>query len=588
MAVDTAERLPSVEKPWLNDRRNFSEKALKTDFAKDTIYNVVRNNNANNPDITAINFFGRKITYGKLLDTIDKAACAFEKAGVKKGDVVPVCCATIPEMVFCIYALNKLGATVHTIDPRRSKDFIKNAVDISSSTVFVFIDLVYPLIRSVIHEMDIKTFVSVSADDDLPFVLKKLKKLKDPAPKIDFGKNLVDWKTFLKTGAEKKSYTAKYGENDNVAITYTGGTTGDPKGVIIGVDGFNAIAESFNNCGVPYTRGIDRFLDIIPAFASYGIVASLHMPLALGLELIIIPKFDVNKVGYYFKKYKPHHTLMVPAHYEMLMNSKEMKNGFRLDFLKTAGTGGDTMNVGLEDKLNGFLKERGCPNPISQGYGMSEVSSAATCYCNGNFKSLSVGYPLLYTTVSVFKPGTTEECTYNEEGEVCMTGPAVMKGYYQNEEETRKVLITHPDGKVWVHSGDLGIIDEDGYIFIKGRIKRMITRWDGHKIFPSTIEDYLSKFDDIDNSGVIGVQDPGKEQGQIAFAVIQLKEGADADKVLANLKVSMEEDLEQRGRPSLIKFITERLPLTEMGKIDYQSLVKNYDPDDKDIITLDF
>lgn len=173
------------------------------------------------------------------------------------------------------------------------------------------------------------------------------------------------------------------------------------------------------------------------------------------------------------------------------------------------------MNAGLESKLNGFLRERGCKYPLSQGYGMSEVSSAASCCCNGNFKSLSVGYPLLTTNVAIFKLGTTEELDYGEEGEICISGPYAMLGYLNNPEETEKVMVTHPDGTVWVHSGDLGCMDEDGFIFIKGRIKRMITCFDGHKIFPVQIESVIGMVNDVQSCAVVGVADTMPCEGGI-------------------------------------------------------------------------
>ena len=303
------------------------------------------------------------------------------------------------------------------------------------------LDVFYDKLKDALEKADLDQIIIISVDTSMPAMVRFVKQFKMPAPKIPEEGNVIHWKTFAATGDSdpETTYTARYGENDCVAITMTGGTTGLPKGVMLSNDGFNAVAVSFEYCGVNYTRD-QRFLDIIPMFASYGIVASLHMPLYLGLELVVIPKFDAEKVGHYIKKYKPAHTLMVPAHYEKLMNSKEMKNGFDLSFFETAGTGGDTMNAGTEAKLNGFLKEHGGRFPLSQGYGMSEVSSAASCYCNGHFRSLSVGYPILMNTISIFKPETDEELGYDVEGEICMTGPSNMLGYL-NQQMTLPIFL---------------------------------------------------------------------------------------------------------------------------------------------------
>ena len=561
----------SVTKPWL---KYFSDEAVNAELPRETIYEHILKNNDAHRSNTAINYFGGKISYGELLDTADNCAASFAELGVKSGDMVACCSATIPELAFALYGLNKLGAAMVALDPRRSASEIKQFIISSGANILLLLDLAYEHLTDMLAELNLDRIIIISADNYMPFAVRVLKQLKMPAPEIPLVGRTISWKEFLKLGKGKTVEAAKYGKNDLAAVTLTGGTTGMPKGVMLSNDGFNAVAMDFRYCGVEYTRH-QRFLDIIPAFSSYGIVASLHMPLSLGLEIVMIPKFDADKVGHLVKKYKPSHTLLVPAHYEKLMNSKEMKNGFDLSFFQTAGSGGDTMNAGLEAKLNGFLRDHGCKYPLSQGYGMSEVSSAVSCCCNGNFKSLSVGYPLLTATVAIFKPGTTEELDFGEEGEICITGPSVMLGYLNNPEETEKVMVKHPDGTVWVHSGDLGCMDSDGFIFIKGRIKRMITRFDGHKIFPVQIESILGMHEAVQSCAVVGVNDSEHAQGMQALAVVKLRQGSDETAVREELKKKMEAELEDRGRPKFLHFV-EEMPLAGMGKIDYNKLAADF------------
>ena len=561
----------SVTKPWL---KYFSDEAVNAELPRETIYEHILKNNDAHRSNTAINYFGGKISYGELLDMADNCAASFAELGVKSGDMVACCSATIPELAFALYGLNKLGAAMVALDPRRSASEIKQFIISSGANILLLLDLAYEHLTDMLAELNLDRIIIISADNYMPFAVRVLKQLKMPAPEIPLVGRTISWKEFLKLGKGKTVEAAKYGENDLAAVTLTGGTTGMPKGVMLSNDGFNAVALDFRYCGVEYTRH-QRFLDIIPAFSSYGIVASLHMPLSLGLEIVMIPKFDADKVGHLVKKYKPSHTLLVPAHYEKLMNSKEMKNGFDLSFFQTAGSGGDTMNAGLEAKLNGFLRDHGCKYPLSQGYGMSEVSSAVSCCCNGNFKSLSVGYPLLTATVAIFKPGTTEELDFGEEGEICITGPSVMLGYLNNPEETEKVMVKHPDGTVWVHSGDLGCMDSDGFIFIKGRIKRMITRFDGHKIFPVQIESIIGMHEAVQSCAVVGVNDSEHAQGMQALAVVKLRQGADENSVREELKAKMESELEQRGRPKFLHFVDE-MPYAGMGKIDYNKLAADF------------
>ena len=537
-------RYPSIEKPWM---QFFSEEAQQAELKHETIYQRIWDNNYNYPIHTALNFFGNKISYAQLFQNIDRAAASLTALGVKAGDTVACFSVTIPEMVFTLYGANKIGATLFMLDPRRTGEEVEEMVRSSGANIALVIDLAYEHLHETLDHLDLQKIVIISVDNYMPMPLRVMKQMKMPAPKIDMTGNVVSWKQFLSYG----------------------------KGIVmITNDGFNAVAMDFRYCGVSYTRE-QRFMNIIPAFASYGIVASLHMPLSLGLEEVVIAKFDSDKVGHLIKKYKPSHTLLVPNHYEKLMNSKEMQNGFDLSFFETAGSGGDTMNKGLENKLNGFLKDHGAKFPLSQGYGMSEISSAASCCCNGNFRSLSVGYPLLTNVISIFKPDTTEELTYGEEGEICMTGPAVMMGYLNNPEETENVLKVHPDGQVWIHSGDVGVMDEDGYIFIKGRIKRMITMFDGHKVFPTQLENTIGKHKDVVSCAVVGVQDITKNQGQVPIGMIQLKDGADSEQVIREVTETIQKEVEVRSWLSDLVAVKD-MPHTGMGKIDYKQLAEDY------------
>lgn len=573
MQTNETRALPSVEKPWM---QFFSEEAAKAVLPETTIYEGIWEKNRDYLDNPAMNYFDKQITYGELFEHINEAASAFERAGVKKGDVVACASVTIPEMVYAMYGLNKIGATIMTLDPRLSADAMKIFLTKSGAKFMLLIDAFYEKLTEDLCDSALEKLIIISPDTSLPWLIKLLKPLKMPSPKVKEEGKVVRWETFVKDGSKnaEDSYTATYGENDCAAITLTGGTTGMPKGVMLSNDGFNAVVISFLNAGVSYTRD-QRFLNIIPSFASYGIVASLQLPLYAGVEMVVIPKFDQDKVGHYVKKYKPAHTLMVPAHYEKLMNSKEMKNGFDLSFFETAGSGGDTMNVGTETKLNNFLKEHGSRFPLSQGYGMSEVSSAAACYCNGNFRSLSVGYPLLMNNISIFEPETTNELSYNEEGEICITGPANMLGYLGDDEETAKVMIEHPDGQVWIHSGDIGYIDEDGFVFIKGRIKRMVTMFNGHKIFPAQIEGVISKHPAVRSCAAVGVDDLEHAQGENPVAFVVLREGYDPETVRGELQAMYEAELDDLSRPVDTVFM-DHFPREGMGKISYKTLSGDY------------
>ena len=570
--MDSRKKKPSEEKPWL---QFFSEEAVRSELPDESIYDNLFRNNQSYRNSTAINYFDNHISFGTMLDEIDRTAAALQALGIGKGDIVAFCSPSVPEVAYLLYGLNKLGAALFPIDPRSTAPEVMSFVKMVRPRLFFLLDVFYEKFKDMLPELPVEKSIISPVDRSMSMMVRTLKRMKMPPPKPSYNERLLNWKDFLALGHGIKTESVHGDGNELAAITMTGGTTGRPKGVMLSNKGFNAVAHDFRHCGVTYNRR-QRFLDIIPAFASYGIVASLHMPLSLGVEVVMVTNFNADKVGRMIRKYRPAHTLMVPSHYEKLMHSREMRYGYDLSFFETAGSGGDTMNVGLETEINAFLKDHGCRFPLSQGYGMSEVSSAAACSCNGNFKSLSVGYPLLTNTIGIFKPGTTEELDYNEEGEICIGGPAVMLGYFENEEENRKVLFRHPDGQVWVHSGDLGRMDEDGFIYILGRIKRMIIRFNGHKVFPTRLEDAISRIENVSNCAVIGVTDTEHAQGQVPVVVVEMKDPSIAGETRAEIEELCQNQIEEYSRPKDI-WVIEDMPHQGMGKIDYSKLKQDYE-----------
>jgi len=337
-------------------------------------------------------------------------------------------------------------------------------------------------------------------------------------------------------------------------------------------DSMNAVAFNFKHSSI-CTKRKEKFLGIIPVFSSYGLVCGMHMPLSLGLTLVLVPNFHPNKMGELVKKFKPQHMVSVPAFYEILMESPEVKN-LDLSFLITLGSGGDTMNEGLEGKLYSFLREHNMHRSLAQGYGMSELSAAVSFCAEDVYKPGSVGIPSITTTVGIFKPDTFEELDIMEEGEICVTGPSMMKGYFKNPRETEYVMRKHPDGNYWIHSGDIGYIDEDGFLYVNGRIKRMITRFDGHKIFPVNIESLVTEHPTVRNCCAIGITDREHGQGQVPLVLVTLSD-CDKDAVCKEIFKTCDRLLEERGKPVCIVSLDE-IPLTGMGKNDYRKLEKQY------------
>lgn len=554
----------------------YDPKVRDTDIPRMKIYSLLKEYNQKRLQQTALYYYGTKITVKKLIQRIDECADAFAALGVKQGDTVSMLSASTPESIIALYALNKIGATLNAIDPRLDKKGIARMIKASGSKILIAIDMAYPKVAAIFSDIKQQNVIVQTASTSLPFFKKIALKLVTKS-QIPYGKSgVISWDTFIACAKSGMAIEAPYVGDATVAITYTGGTTGFPKGVMLTNDSINAVAYNFRHAGIIHEDG-QRFLGIMPIFSSYGLVCGIHMPLTMGTELALIPRFYPLKMGEYIKKYKPEHMIATPAFYEILINSEEMKD-FDLSFMLTLGSGGDSMNAGLEVKMQAFMDSHGIKYPLAQGYGMSEVSAAATFCVNDRYKKGSVGIPCIATTIGIFDPETGEEFGYNEDGEVCITGDTMMKGYFNNKAETDHVMRKHADGKIWIHSGDIGCIDEDGFVFIKGRVKRMITRFDGHKVFPITIESFIAEQELVQGCSVIAVDDRERMQGQYPMAVIELVAGVDVsrrDAICREIYNLCQENLEERGRPVAVVCVNE-IPLTGVGKNDYRQLEKDF------------
>lgn len=566
---------PSEEKIWL---KYLPEASLTAEIPQLTIYRHLRNTCEKRPDGKALYYYGKSVTYGELLQKIDRVADAFCAMGIGEGDYVTFLTPTTPEAIYALYGMNKLGAIPNFVDPRMDIQRILEAIEGVNSKILVTIDLAFPKVQAILGWLKVETIVVTSANTSLPLPAKVVRTLTAKnTPKIPYGDNILKWNTLLSRGGGQTAPEIPFREDSVAAITYTGGTTGTPKGVMLTNDGLNSMAESFRLAGVDHRPG-DRFLEIMPIFAAYGVGCGIHMPLIMEMETVVVPKFTPDTLGDLIRKYRPNHMMGVPAFYEKIMHSKALWD-FDLSFLKTTGCGGDTMNPGLEARFNKFLKEHNGKYCLSQGYGMSEMSGAATCCYSHVYRDDSSGIPLLCNSIGIFDPVTGEELDYYQEGEICMTGRGMMKGYYNMPEETNHVIRRHADGKLWIHSGDIGYLDTDGFVYIKGRIKQIIIKFDGHKVFPVQIEGIISRHKAVGACAVVGIPDPDHGQGQVPLGIVELKStlGADADKEAIRREILelCDQVCEERGKPADVVFIDHMLH-TALNKHDYRRLTAMY------------
>ncbi len=557
---------PSTEKRWM---ANYPD--VKGEIVHDSMYGFMKACNAGREDCAALNYYNRRITHRELWGLIDSVASALTAYGIGPGDVVGVSSAAVPDAVVLIYALNKLGATAHAMNGLLAPEDIVSRLSHSDVRLVFIEDVFCGRIAEKLAESGYEVVV-IPSDDYLGtmgrMVFRRMTKTK-----VDYGKGIIAWKDFVSKGEGAATSETSHDGDATAVITYTGGTTGTPKGVMLTNDSINAVAQNFMNCGINFKKG-DVFLDMLPTFTSYGVVSCLHMPLVMGCEVLIMPAGSSRGLGKTICKYRPNHMLFTPAVIEFMMNDKALK-GKDLSFIHTLGSGGDTMNEGLEARLNGFMAEHGMEGHLAQGYGLSEVSSAASFCVGGLYKPRSVGPPSPFVEMGIFDPETSEELGYNRVGEICIGGPIMMKGYWDQPGETAIVMRRHDDGRVWIHSGDLGYLDDDGFLFVVGRIKRMISLFNGHKVYPIEPEGAISADPDVVNCCVIGIKDRSYGQGEVPLAVVQFRPGMDgvsaAKRVLDRYNSSCALCDKLAGAVAV-----ESIPITAMGKNDYVALSEEY------------
>lgn len=565
----------SQAKPWL---KYYDQKFIDQTLPALSAFEYVCQRSKNHLNDTALEYYGRKFAYADLIVNVKKTAAALRGAGVKKGDIITVVSIMTPEIIALFYAADMMGATLNLVDPRYSVEGIREYIEEVDSHLLVCLNVVYERCRQAAKRTNVEKVIVLSPADSLPPVMAVGYKLTTP-DKNKYASNVIRWKQFIKGGEGQSTAAEPYDPDHACVVVHTGGTTGSPKGVMLTDDCFNGIALQFQAYPKLFHRG-QKLMNIMPPFIAYGFACGIHLPLVLGFTVVIIPNLDPDKLGSLVLKHKPEHMFGVPTHYQQLASDPKLRDK-DLSFIINYAAGGDSLSRGAEQTVNDFLAAHGARYPIAKGYGMTEVSSAATVAAGLDNKPGSVGIPMVNTVVAAFEPGTDQELPIGQRGELCISGPCLMKGYYNKPEETAILLRRHPDGRVWAHTGDMGYLDEDGFVFLDSRIKRMIIRHDGFKVFPSMIENVVSRHPAVHQCSVVGCADKDHTQGRLPFVYIVLKADTTAKKkqVIRELERMCAEELPEYVQPVAYKFISS-MPMTPVGKVDYRQLEADISPRD--------
>lgn len=559
---------PSIDKPWL---KYYTYDTVDDSRPECSIYEYMWENNKDYPKDIAIRYINQKITYQELFDNIDRCAKALLAVGVQPNEIVTVAMPSIPEALYAVYAINKIGAVANMIHPLAGENEIVDYLNEVQSKVCLMFTGTYEIVKRALDKTSVKLAVVASPGDSLSPVLKTLYKWKSKEPKFPTDSIFISWPKFISLGKQTKLVQAKRNCNDLALISHTGGTTGEPKGVMCSDNNINSCIWQIGYHW-PKARQ-ERYMSVLPPFINYSLVNSMLEPLAFGFQAILIPKYEPEKFDEYVKQYQPNHISSIPAYWEACLSNEKLKS-MDLSCLNHICYGGEGMSKETEEALNDFLLQRGARLRMSKGLGSTEIMSAATYgYDDCNLLE-SVGIPLVDINCKIVDPENGSEQTYNEIGEICFSGPTVMLGYYNKPKATDEVIKIHKDGQRWLHTGDLGYINEDGLLFVTGRIKRIImTKGKDQqvtKLFPDRIEKVVNSHPAVNLCCVVGV--PDDKRINYAKAVVELNHGFEpSEQLKKDIQDFCEDKLPEYQIPEAIDFCVE-LPRTERGKVDYRAL----------------
>ncbi len=556
------------DESWLSF---YSEETKAIKFSDKSIYNYLRDEIGDDLDLYALNYFGTRITYNEMFKRIESISRSLKHLGVKKGDIVTICLPNMPEAVEIFYAINKIGAVADMIHPLSSATEIKHYLKESKSRILFLYNANYEKVKNFIDETYVNRTILIGVDESMPTLLglgyKLMQGLKIKKPQ-NWKQNILNWQEFLNLShIYRKKENIKINAKDLAIILHSGGTTGTPKGIMISNYNFNAIARQ-GAVNVTKVRPMDKIMTILPLFHGFGLGICVHCPLCLGVEVILIPEFDGKRFSKIIKKYNPQVLAGVPTLWEGILTNKYFED-INLSSLKYIISGGDHLTTTMEEKINTFLREHGAKIIMSKGYGMTESVAATIFTFEHANEPGSVGIPMIGNTVKICGINSIKEVEPGIEGEICVSGPTIMMGYYNNKEETKKVLKRHDDGKTYLHTGDIGYINQNGVIYFTQRLKRIIVS-SGFNLYPSIIEEVIERHPKVKKCCVIGI--PHDYKMHVAKALVVLNDNATPNiKIQAEIRLLCKKELAAYSQPKEIEFVTH-LPETLYKKIDYKRL----------------
>ena len=565
-------------KKLLNDKfhrvENSDDDVKSLDYPDISLYKLFHEAVLKYPSYNALEYFGKNLTYKELWRKVIKCAKGLKSIGVKKGDYVTICMPNTPEAIIMFYATNMVGAVASMIHPLSSVNEIEYYIDATKSKYVLTLDLFAKKVAEAARRQEVKKVIVTSVTDGMFTLLKQginiYNKVSSFINKKDIeipsGEDIISWKDFSDLSFYYDGeYECPGKGKDEAVILYSGGTTGKPKGVRLSNLNFNALAmQCFKMTGA---KAGESVLTILPIFHGFGIGVSIHTELTSGMKSVLIPQFKAEDFNKLIKRHRPVFLAGVPTMYEALSNVNDNSN--YLKCVKNCICGGDLLQPDLREKVNKYLEAHGSSAQIRVGYGLSESTAACILTPNFYYEEGGIGLPLIDNKVKIVKPGTDRELRENKVGEICVSGPTVMLGYLNEPEETKNTLVKDSKGEVWLHTGDLGYKDKNGFIFFKSRLKRMIVS-SGYNIYPTYIEKIIASHNAVDKCVVVGIAHPYKQN--VPIANIVLKDNyTPNDALTEDIKNYCSLSIAKYSMPYKYRFV-KSIPKTLLGKINYKKL----------------
>ena len=557
----------TAKTPW---KDSMGDVPMHLDYFEGSMFEMVEQVAKQYPNQVAFDFMGKSTSYREMIAQIETCAKALKTIGIREGDRVTIALPNCPQAIYLFYAVNLVGGIANMIHPLSAEKEIEFYLNESESVTAITLDQFYHKFERVRHNTKVVNLVIASIKDALSKPIKagymltegrKIEKIPEDAP-------VIRWTEFMKLSKHCfYHYRVDRKPDDPAVILYSGGTTGTTKGIVLTNRNFNALSQQVIAANQMFRPG-DKMLAAMPLFHGFGLGVCIHTMLSQGGRCILVPRFTPESYAKLIVKHRCNFIAGVPTLYEALLRLPSM-DGADLSCLKGVFSGGDSLSVELKKKFDKFLYDHKASIQVREGYGTTETVTACCLTPSHMAKEGSIGLPFPDTYIKIVAPGTDKELPYGEEGEILLAGPTVMKEYMKHPEETAQTLQTHADGLTWVYTGDLGTMDEQGFVYFKGRAKRMIIS-SGYNIYPGQLENILDAHELVQMSCIIGVPDPYKMQKVKAF--VMLSAGAEpTEQTKQTILAYCRKHVAKYAMPYDIEF-REELPKTLVGKVAYRVL----------------